>query len=86
MTVTLTFNPDVEAELLARAHASGMAVEDYLKALVEQETISSSGKISDGESARRSEAVRRMIEFGEKYHLDPGEPITRELLHEGHRY
>ena len=37
------------------------------------------------ENARR-EAVRRMEEFGQKYHLSPGEPITRETLHEGHRY
>jgi len=34
----------------------------------------------------REEAVRRMEEFGEKYRLDLGEPITRKLLHEGHRY
>jgi len=30
--------------------------------------------------------VRRMLEFGEKYHLSLGEPITRQLLHEGHRF
>jgi hypothetical protein len=34
----------------------------------------------------RHEAVRRMQEFGDKYHLSLGEPITRELLHDGHRY
>lgn len=34
----------------------------------------------------RQAAVRRMEEFGEKYHLSLGEPITRKLLHEGHRY
>jgi hypothetical protein len=33
----------------------------------------------------REEAVRRMLEFGEKYRLTLGEPITRKLLHEGHR-
>ncbi len=38
----------------------------------------------DGGSRR--EAVRRMQEFGEKYRLNLGEPITRKLLHEGHRY
>ncbi len=38
----------------------------------------------DGGSLR--EAVRRMQEFGEKYRLNLGEPITRKLLHEGHRY
>ena len=34
----------------------------------------------------RQEAVRRMQEFGEKYRLSLGEPIARDLLHEGHRY
>jgi hypothetical protein len=29
--------------------------------------------------------VRRMLEFGEKHRLTLGEPITRSLLHEGHR-
>jgi hypothetical protein len=34
----------------------------------------------------RGEAVRRMQEFGEKYRLNLGEPITRKLMHEGHRF
>ena len=33
----------------------------------------------------RREAVRRMLEFGQRHHLSLGEPITREFLHEGHR-
>jgi len=33
----------------------------------------------------RRKAVRRMIEFGERRNLSLGEPVTRELLHEGHR-
>jgi hypothetical protein len=37
-------------------------------------------------SAARQEAVRRMQEFGDKYRLGLGERITRDLLHEGHRY
>jgi hypothetical protein len=40
---------------------------------------------SSGPSARE-EAVRRMQEFGDKYRLGLGERITRNLLHEGHRY
>jgi hypothetical protein len=35
-------------------------------------------------SSRRA-GVRGMEEFGEKYRLSLGEPITRKLLHEGHR-
>ena len=34
---------------------------------------------------QRREAVRRMIEFGERLKLSLGEPVTRRLLHEGHR-
>jgi putative addiction module CopG family antidote len=33
----------------------------------------------------RREAVRRMIEFGERRKLTLGEPVTRRFLHEGHR-
>ena len=33
----------------------------------------------------RREAVRRMAEFGGRRKLSLGEPVTRELLHEGHR-
>jgi hypothetical protein len=38
-----------------------------------------------GDAASRQEAVRQMREFGEKYNLDLGEPVPRNLLHEGHR-
>jgi putative addiction module CopG family antidote len=34
----------------------------------------------------RREAVRRMIEFGERRNLSLGEPVTRGFLHEGHRF
>ena len=34
----------------------------------------------------RGEAIRRMQEFGEKYRLNLAEPITRKLMHEGHRF
>jgi putative addiction module CopG family antidote len=33
----------------------------------------------------RREAVRRMIEFGERRKLGLGEPVTRQFLHEDHR-
>ena len=35
MTVTLNFNHDIEAGLLAQARASGMTVEEYLLSMVE---------------------------------------------------
>ncbi len=34
----------------------------------------------------RAEAVRRMLEFGDRHRLSLGVPITREHLHEGHRF
>jgi Arc/MetJ-type ribon-helix-helix transcriptional regulator len=40
----------------------------------------------DYSGSSRETAVRRMEEFGEQYRLSLGEPITRKLLHEGHRY
>jgi hypothetical protein len=86
MAVTLTFEPEVEAELLARAKARGMDLHSYLRSIVEQEALGRSRPEAGSESDRRREAVRRMMEFGEKYHLSLGEPVTRALLHEGHRH
>ena len=86
MTVTLHLKPKVEAGLLARAQASGVALEEYLLSLAEeaafQEAIHSAALTPGG----REEAVRRMLEFGEKHRLTLGETITRDLLHERHRY
>jgi hypothetical protein len=83
MTVTLHLKPEVEEGLLARAQASGMALEEYLLSLAEQAVLQAAP--GDAAQTMREEAVRRMLEFGEKYHLMLGEPITRKLLHEGHR-
>ncbi len=38
-----------------------------------------------GETAR-AEAVRGMREFGERYRLSLNQPVTRELMHGGHRF
>jgi hypothetical protein len=86
VTVTLTFNPEVEAGLLAKAQARGMALQDYLQSLVERDALPASQKTAAAEATPREEAVRRMIAFGEKYHLSLGQPITRDVLHEGHRF
>lgn len=40
----------------------------------------------DHSESSRLSAICRMEEFAEEYHLNLGEPITRKLLHEGHRY
>jgi hypothetical protein len=84
MTVTLKLKPEVEAGLLAQAQASGMPLEQFLLFLVE--SAAQSARNTAAEQPGRVEAVRRMVEFGEKHRLSLGEPITRELLHEGHRF
>ena len=63
-----------------------MALQEYLQSIVEQDALPPSQKTILPEPTLREEAVCRMLEFGEKYHLSLGEPITRDLLHEGHRH
>jgi hypothetical protein len=65
MNITLTINPEIEATLLARAQAKGMALRDYLQGIVEHDALPSGRDNLPPESARREEAVRRMLEFGE---------------------
>jgi len=83
MTVTLHLTPELEAGLLAQAQESGMVLEDYLLTLMEKaahpyRTVKA--------SVERREAVHRMLEFGERHHLSLGEPLTRAMMHEGHRF
>ena len=85
MTVTLHLKPDVEAGLIAQAHANGMALEEYLLSLVEEAALPETPECTATAEPARVEAVRRMLEFGERHRLSLGEPITRKLLHEGHR-
>ncbi len=84
MTVTLHLRPEIQASLFARARASGMPLEAYLLSLAEEAAAQPPPEPSG--KAGREEAVRRMLEFGESHHLSLGEPITRRLLHQGHRY
>jgi hypothetical protein len=86
MTVTLHLKPEVEASLVARAQASGVTLEELLLSLVEEAATSSPKAPNRTEHNAREEAVRRMLDFGEKYRLSLGEPITREFLHERHRF
>ena len=86
MTVTLHLKPEVEAGLLARAHSRGVGLEEYLLSLVEEAVVPSAREPNPLGQHAREEAVRRMAEFADKYRLGLGEPITRDLLHEGHRF
>ena len=72
MTVTLKLKPEVEAGLLAQAQASGMPLEQFLLFLVE--SAAQTARNTAAEQPTRVEAVRRMLEFGEKHHLSLGEP------------
>ena len=86
MTVTLNLKPEIEAGLLARARDRGMPLEQYLLYLVESAVRPIAADAPTVGQPARVEAVRRMLQFGEEYHLDLGEPVTRKLLHEGHRF
>jgi len=86
VTVTLHLKPEVEAGLQAQALASGMELEDYLLTLVEEAAFSTWAGATSKEHEARAEAVRKMVEFGETHRLSLGEPITRSLIHEGHRF
>jgi hypothetical protein len=86
VTVTLKLRPEVEAGLLVQAQASGLTLEQYLLSVVEEPASTSSPDPARTARSSREDAVRRMLEFGEKYHLSLGEPVTRHLLREGHRF
>ena len=86
MTVNLNLRPEVESDLVARARASGMSVEQYALLLVERAAGPAARNEAGAGQTARVEAVRRMVEFGEKHRLSLGEPINRKLLHEGHRF
>jgi hypothetical protein len=86
MRVTLNLSPEIEAGLLSRAQESGLALEEYLLTIVEEVAMPSVKQEAASPDEARKEAVRRMIEFGEKHQLSLGEPITRRLLHEKHRF
>ena len=58
MTVTLDFNPEVEAGLMAQAQATGMTLERYVQKLVEKEV---SMEALDGD---QSEATGMVWENG----------------------
>jgi Arc/MetJ-type ribon-helix-helix transcriptional regulator len=78
MTITLT--PDQE-KAIREAIKAGLvhSVDEFINSAIDA--------LPNGpqQAPSREDAVRRMQEFGDKYHLSLGEPVTRKLLHEGHR-
>jgi predicted HicB family RNase H-like nuclease len=53
MTVTLNLNPEVEKGLMARAHARGVSLDDYI-----QELVGKSGIVRRTGTAPHSQSVR----------------------------
>lgn len=80
MTIKLT--PEQE-QVIQQAIQSGFvrSVDEFIDA-----AIAMLPHPKDLSAKSRQEAIRCMQEFGEQYHLSLGEPVTRRLLHEGHRY
>lgn len=80
MTIKLT--PEQE-QAIQNAIKSGVvrSVDEFIDTAI---ALLPQGKTQSNGS--RQAAVRGMEEFGEKYRLSLGEPITRKLMHEGHRY
>lgn len=80
--MTIKLSPEQE-RALQEAIKSGLirSVDEFIDAAIA--TLSPPKNHSE---SSRQVAVRRMEEFAEEFHLSLGEPITRQLLHEGHRY
>ncbi|MGB9464590.1 MAG: hypothetical protein WBR10_05715 [Candidatus Acidiferrum sp.] len=83
MTIKLT--PEQE-QAIQNAIKSGVvrSVDEFIETAIALLPQGPQGKDQTGRS--RQAAVRGMEEFGEKYRLSLGEPVTRKLLHESHRY
>ncbi len=80
MQITVTV-PD---ELAIQARSHGLPVETYVERLVEQAARSEQAA---EEAEGRSQAVRDMLQFTEKYHFTLGEGLRiKDLLHEAHKY
>jgi hypothetical protein len=80
MSVTVNLRPEVEAGLLAQAHAIGISVEEYLQRVVEE-------KVGIPNSPRRLSAeewTRQFEEWADSFPeapLIPDEALSRENLY-----
>jgi Arc/MetJ-type ribon-helix-helix transcriptional regulator len=79
--MTIVLNPDQE-KAIQEAIDAGLirSVNELIEAAIEALPRDAGG------AASRTDAIRRMKEFGEMHKLKLGEPISRKLLHEGHHY
>ena len=78
--MTIILKPDQERAIREAIEAGVIrSVDEFIDTAIEALPHANGGAPS------REDAVKRMQEFGDRYHLSFGEPITRKLLHEGHR-
>jgi hypothetical protein len=84
MTVTLKFQPEVEAGLLAQAQARGMSVEEYILSVVEGSVLPAvKNKLSPEERAAAFEA------WSARHRPTPplsDEAVSREGMYEGREH
>ena len=79
--MTIELKPEQE-QIIQRQLASGLyrSVEEVLTS-----ALANLPHDRRFDPENRREAVRRMMEFGERGKLSLGEPVTRQFLHESHR-
>ena len=84
MTVTLKFKPEVEAGLLAQAHANGMSVEEYVLSVVEGTVLPAvKNRLSPEERAAAFEA------WSARHRPTPplsDYAVSREAMYEGREH
>jgi hypothetical protein len=79
MTLKLEIPNDLEAGLLAQAHARGLSLEAYAK-----QVLAESGRQPVGEAADTSiaDAARRLATFGKRHGLSLAPMTVKDLLRE----
>ena len=80
--MTIEVKPEVKAAIDRRLQNDGFHDVDEL-------LLTALSKLPDDRRFDRDvrrEAVRRMKKFSKENKLSLGEPVTRDLLHEGHRF
>ena len=84
--MSLQFKPD-QQRLIDQAIRAGLinTASDVVAVGVEILRMRLSASAASSQTARQ-DAIGRMQEFGDKYRLNLGTPVTRKLLHEEHRY
>ena len=81
MTVTLNFNPELEAGLLAQAQASGLTVEAYVQSVIESAVLPTLEKPASAEE--RAAAFEAWSAGHRPTPLLSDHAVSREGIYEG---